>query len=60
MKEENKINLKKKIKERAEGGKLPCAQAFVLAEECNLSLKEVRKIADELEIKIVNCQLGCF
>jgi len=40
--------------------KLPCKRAFQLAEELNLSLKEIGDICNAEGIKIIHCQLGCF
>jgi len=41
-------------------GKLPCKKAFQLAEELNLSLKDIGDICNAEGIKIIHCQLGCF
>jgi len=41
-------------------GKLPCKRAFQLAEELNLSLKDIGDICNAEGIKIIHCQLGCF
>lgn len=55
---------KEKIKEallkKAPQKKLPCKLAFEIAKENNFSLKEIGEVANELKIKIVSCQLGCF
>lgn len=48
------------IKKRATGGKLNCVIARKIAEELGVSYKDVGKAADDLQIKITNCQLGCF
>ena len=40
--------------------RLPCAEAFSIAHDLDLSVGEVGTACDELEIKIVSCQLGCF
>lgn len=52
--------VKKAIKELAPEGKIPCAMAFKVAREHNCSLEDVGKLCNEMEIKIINCQLGCF
>jgi len=52
--------LKARIRVAAPEGKIPCAQAFQLAEECGLSRRRLGELLNELEIKIVQCQLGCF
>jgi len=55
---------KEKIKEillkKAPQKKLPCKLAFEIAKENDIALKEIGEAANELSIKIVNCQLGCF
>jgi hypothetical protein len=40
--------------------KLPCRRAFQLADEFGLSPKEIGEICNAEDIKIINCQLGCF
>ncbi|MGD9581432.1 MAG: hypothetical protein AB7V50_08665 [Vampirovibrionia bacterium] len=39
---------------------LTCVEAFKVAEELNVSLKEIGECCNEAEIKLRNCQLGCF
>lgn len=41
-------------------GKLTCKKAFLLAEELNLSLKDIGDVCNVEDIKIIRCQLGCF
>jgi hypothetical protein len=48
------------IKEKATGGKLPCATARQIAEKLGVSYRDVGKAADMLHVKITGCQLGCF
>jgi hypothetical protein len=55
-----KDKITEEIKKRATGGKLNCAIARKIAEELGVSYKDVGKAADDLQIKITNCQLGCF
>ncbi|RLC48526.1 MAG: hypothetical protein DRH70_00815 [Candidatus Coatesbacteria bacterium] len=45
-----------------EGGrrKLNCADAFKLAERLKVALHEVSRVCNERNIRISNCQLGCF
>ena len=50
----------KAVKEAAEGGKLSCAQAHRLGEKLNVSLLLIGEAANQLGIKIKDCQLGCF
>jgi len=39
---------------------LPCAQAFKIAEDLGEPLSAVGQICNEENIRIANCQLGCF
>ena len=48
------------IKEKAKEGKLPCAVCFKIAEDFEISKKEIGKILNEMKIRISQCQLGCF
>lgn len=52
--------LKARICAAAPEGKLPCAAAFQLAEECGISRRRLGELLNELRIKIIQCQLGCF
>jgi LAO/AO transport system kinase len=53
-----------KIKEllinKSNNGKISCFSARKIAEELNVPSKDVGRIANELRIKITNCELGCF
>jgi molybdopterin-guanine dinucleotide biosynthesis protein len=48
------------IREQATDGKIPCTVVRKIAEELNLPYHEAGKAANELGIKITNCELGCF
>lgn len=39
---------------------LSCAQAVKLSREHDISLKEIGETCNNLGIKIIECQLGCF
>lgn len=52
--------LDQEIRRRAEDGHLPCAVAFQIAEALDVPVGEVGDAANELGVKIVDCQLGCF
>ncbi len=52
--------LEEKITSSLVEGGLPCTVAFKIDRELKVSPQEVRKTADKLGIRIVNCQLGCF
>ncbi len=40
--------------------KLPCAEAFRLAEEFDVSKAQIGQICNDNNIKISHCQIGCF
>lgn len=48
------------LKARSEDGRIPCAEALKLAEELEVPTLEVGRAANELDIKVVSCSLGCF
>ncbi len=52
--------IKKEAENRSQEGKLSCREAFKIAEELERPVKEVGEACNELKIKIVSCQLGCF
>jgi len=49
-----------KIRQAAPDGKIPCSLAFQVADELGLSKKQLGELLNELKIKIIQCQLGCF
>jgi hypothetical protein len=53
-------DVKSKIRAAAPEGKIPCVIAFRLAEELGISRKDMGNFLNELRIKIIQCQLGCF
>ena len=50
----------KAIREKSSGGKLACAMGEMIAQELNVSIAEVGRTTDLLEMKIKECQLGLF
>lgn len=52
--------IKEEMLKKTVGGRLPCAAARKLAEDHRLSYREIGELADQLGIKIKDCQLGCF
>jgi hypothetical protein len=42
------------------GGRIPCAVALAMAESCGVPGKTVGRLLNLLEIKVRDCQLGCF
>jgi hypothetical protein len=56
----NREELKDRIRAAAPEGKITCAAALRLAEELLISRQEMGNLLNELKIKIIQCQLGCF
>ncbi|KAF0181027.1 MAG: hypothetical protein FD164_1578 [Nitrospirae bacterium] len=58
------ILIKKKLAalltERAENGRITCTAARAVAEEIGIAYALVGAAADELKIKVKQCELGCF
>jgi len=52
--------IKERIRAAAPEGRIACAAAFRLAEEMGLSQPLLGDLLNELKIKIIQCQLGCF
>ena len=52
--------LKEKVKEKAKEGRISCPMARKIAEDLNVSVKEVGHACDDLKIKLYACELGCF
>lgn len=57
---EQQGELEKRLRQTARDNRLPCAAALALAKALNIPTVEVGKAANKLNIKICNCQLGCF
>lgn len=49
-----------KVKTKAKDGKIACSQALKIAAEERISSKELGSLLNELKIRIIGCQLGCF
>jgi hypothetical protein len=41
-------------------GRLTCEKAHELGKELEVSLEEIGAVCNELNIRIKDCQLGCF
>ena len=52
--------VQEKIRTSLINSKLPCNVAFQIARELKVGRKQVGDTATKLNIKIANCQLGCF
>lgn len=48
------------ILEKSKDGKVSCAICFKIAEEFGISKREMGQILNEINIRISQCQLGCF
>jgi hypothetical protein len=59
---ERKVNplIAEAVRKRAKEGKLPCAVAFEIVKELDVSPDKVGFTLDYLEIKIIKCQMGIF
>lgn len=55
-----KNRIVEEIKKKTVNNRLPCHVARKIAEDLAVSYKEIGKAADELNIKITSCELGCF
>jgi hypothetical protein len=52
--------LQARIKDRVVEGSLPCAMAWEIASELTMKRLDVANAAENLGIRIIQCQLGCF
>jgi hypothetical protein len=52
--------LEQAIRDGLVDGRLPCAEAWVIASRLGLPKLEVANAAEKLEIRISQCQLGAF
>jgi hypothetical protein len=52
--------VKAKIEAQARDKKITCHQALLIAEEEGIPSRAVGELLNEMGIKVVGCQLGCF
>ena len=52
--------IRRAIEEESEGGAIPCARALDLARRLGVAPRRIGSLANELGIRITDCQLGCF
>jgi actin-like ATPase involved in cell morphogenesis len=52
--------VKEELMKKARKGRIGCHEARRIAEDLGVAYSEVGKAANELKIKINNCELGCF
>jgi hypothetical protein len=55
-----KQQLTELIRSRAKDGKISCEQAHKIGTETATPLQQIGDLLNELKIKVVTCQLGCF
>lgn len=51
---------REKLLKEAEKGCLPCRKALEIAQVSGISTSELGQLCNEMKIKIIHCQLGCF
>ena len=56
----DKEKLTQKVKSLSKDGKISCKQSLKLAEEEGISSRELGELLNELKVKVMGCQLGCF
>ena len=56
----DKTGLTEKVKVLSKDGKISCKQALKLAEEEGISSRDLGNLLNELKVKVMGCQLGCF
>jgi hypothetical protein len=52
--------LRNKIIKFAVDGRMKCAHALAIAKDFKIAPKRVGDMLNEMKIKIISCQLGCF
>jgi len=52
--------IKDEVLKVTENKKLPCVKALALAKRLKVKPIEIGRTANEMGIKIIDCQLGCF
>ena len=52
--------LEEELRASLVNGSIPCAVAFKIAQDQKVSNAKVGELANQLDIKVSNCQLGCF
>ena len=52
--------LEEKLKSLSKEGRVNCAQAQQFARDHNIAMAQMKAFLDVLQLKVSNCQLGCF
>ena len=58
--DEQQKEIEKLVRSAAKNNRILCSGALAIAKSLGISSREVGRIANELNIKISKCQLGCF
>ena len=53
-------DIEEKLSKAAKDDRVLCSVALAIAKSLDISPKEVGRLANQLDIKISKCQLGCF
>ena len=56
----SKEKLMAAVAKASSDGRLTCEKAHELGKELDVPLREIGAVCNELNIKIKDCQLGCF
>ena len=56
----DKEQIVQKIKSHTKDNKISCKQAMKIAEEEEIPTRDIGEMLNEMKIKIMGCQLGCF
>ncbi|RMF99750.1 MAG: hypothetical protein D6726_12465 [Nitrospirae bacterium] len=59
-KQSKETALERKIKEAVFDGRISCAVLRSIADEEGVSYREAGRKANEMKVKISDCELGCF
>ena len=57
---ENREQIIARVKEESKDGKISCTAARQVAEEMKVPPRVIGTLCDEIKIKIMGCELGCF
>ena len=58
--DEEQKEIEKLVRRAAKDNRILCSGALAIAKSLGIPSREVGRIANELNIKISKCQLGCF
>ncbi len=52
--------LQEKLRQAASEGKISCSRAHRFAHDQSIELKKMKQLLDMCDIRLKECQLGCF